>query len=203
MGVGSRLERRWAGGTWPPLRARAGAAHGVPVLMSAGLGWRVGCGQRYLPGHLVWVRTGHVACLQPLQVGEEECGPQKGPNDSHSQCPAANATGSGRSACSLHRDREAVRCLGLRAPLSWDRGPQACSAHLGSAGLPDPDQSAAKGPTPGRRNAGPRQRCGAHGSTQGSASTCFMWEIDTFRPPVPAPDSGWWGLQVPASQPQT
>lgn len=41
------------------------------------------------------------------------------------------------------------------------------------------------------------------GSTQGSASTCFMWEIDTFRPPVPAPDSGWWGLQVPASQPQT
>lgn len=30
-------------------------------------------------------------------------------------------------------------------------------------GVPDPDQSAAKGPTPGRRNAGPRQRCGAHG----------------------------------------
>lgn len=126
--------------------------------------------------------------LQPLQVGEEECGPQKGPNDSasHSQCPAANATGSRSSACSLHRDGEAVRCLGLRAPLSWDQGDlrPAVPAWV-QLGIPDPDQSAAKGPpTPRRRNAGPGQHVEPTGSTQGSASTCSKWEMH-----IPTPSS--------------
>lgn len=35
--------------------------------------------------YCLWVSTGHVAGLQPLQVGEEACGPQKGPNDSPAQ----------------------------------------------------------------------------------------------------------------------
>lgn len=68
---------------------------GVPVLMSvsrckasrhAGPQAEDGVWPALSLGICLWVSTGHVAGLQPLQVGEEACGPQKGPMTAPPSC---------------------------------------------------------------------------------------------------------------------
>lgn len=112
----------------------------VHSLMSAGLRVEGGVWPVLPPwASVVWVRTGHVVGLQPLQVGEQECGPQKRPNDnaSHSQCPAVKMPLASRSsACSLQRRGSRPLPWAKGTPELGSGGPQVCSACLGSAGHP-------------------------------------------------------------------